>query len=146
MTTIAYRAGVLAADSRAYGGPYRPSPGQKCKIWRLKSGDRLGVSSAVPGTGERLREWFEDPSRCSPAELPKDFRLLLVKANGEVYLGDDSVHLSGPIETEYCAIGSGDVYAMGAMFMGASAVEAVQAACTFDPHTGGEIRTLTESA
>lgn len=50
MTTIAYRNGVMAADTRAYSGGKLPI-GTKTKIERLEDGTLLGVSSITPGGG-----------------------------------------------------------------------------------------------
>lgn len=143
MSTIAYRAGVLAADTMAYGGRYTASPGAKWKIWRLANGDRIGVSSSIVGAGERLRDWFAlGPDRPAMTEPPSAFHLVLVTAAGEVFIGMDSVHLSGPIDGEYFAVGGGADYALGAMAMGATAEKAVRIASQFDQFTGGEIRAL----
>jgi ATP-dependent protease HslVU (ClpYQ) peptidase subunit len=44
--------------------------------------------------------------------------------------------------SEPWAVGSGGDFAMGAMYVGASAEEAVAAAIELDPSTGGEIETI----
>lgn len=57
MTVIAYRDGVMASDSRAYG--YDRSPvGAKRKVYRLDDGTLLGVSSANIGVPRVVRDWI----------------------------------------------------------------------------------------
>jgi hypothetical protein len=140
VTTIAYRDGILAADSMAYGGKYCASPGLKWKIWRLDNGDRLGVSSNMVGAGEAMRDFLN--GKLDRALVPTDVRAILVNADGQVFIANDGVLFSGPIDTEFCAIGSGADFALGAMQHGADAVEAIRCAIAHDQHTGGEVRLL----
>lgn len=79
-------------------------------------------------------------------QQPNDFQLLLLTPAGEVYVARDNAELSGPIASDYFAIGSGEDYAMGAMAMGATATRAVDVAAMFDAHTGGEILAITLGA
>ena len=141
MSVVAYRWGVLAADSRAYGGHGHPSPGFKRKLHRLADGSRVGVVSAKLGEPERFLAWLRKGRK--PEEWTggkPDIRALLVEPGGRVFLFEDSVWPSGPISpAEFYAIGSGQEYAIGAMAAGASAPEAVQIAIRFDPHCGGPV-------
>lgn len=73
---------------------------------------------------------------------PDDYHAILVRPNGEVFVVKDCLGLTGPLTAPYFAVGSGDEYALGAMCMGASAIEAVGAAIRFDPHSGGSITVL----
>lgn len=139
MSTIAYRDGIMAADTRAYGGRYEPSPGRKAKIHRLYDGSIVGLSTATIGLSERYVAWLRDGA--DPAKMTDkiDIRVIMVKPDGKLYVADDSPYFAGPIETEFYAIGSGTCYAMGAMSMGATAEEAVRVACEHDPHTAAPI-------
>ena len=142
MSTIVYRDGIMAADTRAWAG--RSSPiGQKAKIRRLSNGFLLGCASGVPGAGEYLMDWYEDGHDHEKLILPKDFTLLIVNTNGQAFLADDSPHLSGPITAPWFAIGSGCDYAMGAMAMGATAVQAVEVACHLDSVSDLPVQTIT---
>lgn len=146
MTTIAFRDGVMAADTRAYTGG-RPPIGRKVKIQRLDDGTLIGCSSTTPGQGEAVIRWFAagaDPHNTPPGEAKTT--LLAVKPNGEVYFASDSYNLSGPLSGDYFAIGSGDSYALGAMAMGASAERAVEVACDLDVWSEGPITTLVLGA
>lgn len=141
MTTIAYRDGVMAGDSRAYSGNRAPI-GNKVKVERLRDGTLLGVSSTVPGGAETVRRWWDDRD----LDLPSAFSLLAVKPNGDVYYASDTPHLSGPLRAPFFAIGSGNELALGAMEMGAAAVEAVRAAAKHDPWTGLPIYAVRHDA
>ena len=143
MSTVVYRDGVLAADSRAYGGHGQDSPGEKRKIYRLKDGSVVGVTSGVLGMGERFAAWLNaggDPSAWTGSD--PDLRAIIIRPGGEVFLADDGLYFSGPIRCDHYAIGSGAPYAMGAMAMGASAVQAVHVAIAHDCHSGGRVRAI----
>lgn len=55
MTTIVYRAGTMAADSRAWGFD-KAFIGEKTKVFRLDDGRLLGVSTAVIGLPLAVRQ------------------------------------------------------------------------------------------
>ncbi len=131
MTTIAYRDGIMAADSRAYSGN-RDYMGAKAKIERLEDGTLIGVSSTVVGGGEEVREWVKAGTN-PKAELNKGFTLLLVKPDGKVFVAVDTTLLSGPLTADFFAVGTGSDIALGAMGMGATAIKAVEVGCRLDP-------------
>lgn len=132
MTTIVYRDGVMASDSRAYSGDKHPI-GEKLKIRRLKDGTLIGASSTEPGTGEKVLDWYE-AGRPEGFELT-EFTFLAAHPNGEVYYATGGPNLTGPLTAEFFTIGSGEQYAHGACLMGATAVEAVRAGCLADAWT-----------
>lgn len=143
MSVVAYKDGILAADSKAYGGDYQPSPGIKMKIHRLSDGSRIGITSAILGMPERYALWLENGANPSEfGEGAPDCCVLMIKPNGDVYLADTGLYFSGPIQCESHAIGSGAKFAIGAMAAGASAAEAVEVACRYDYHCGGPVMTL----
>lgn len=130
MTTIAYKAGVMAADSRAYSGN-RDFAGAKAKIERLEDGTLVGSSSTIVGGGEQVRQWYKDG--CDPqAKINEKFTLLIAKPNGELYIAESVALLAGPLNAEFMAIGTGSDIALGVMEAGGNAVRAVKAACKFD--------------
>lgn len=145
MTTIAYRDGILASDSRAYAGE-NLELGEKQKIVATEtvSGPALiGVSTMVPGLAERLWAWLEDGGE--EDEIPDlkggNFTALVIRPAG-VFFYNSSPYPSGPLSAPYHAIGSGAQYALGAMHAGATAVTAVQAAKEMDVWSGGRTRML----
>ena len=147
MTTIAYRDNQMATDSRAYSGVGSMPIGSKNKLHRISDGTLLGVSTTRPGLSELVVEYFQaciddpDKEHEQPAVDKHHLILLLVKPNGDVFFACDSLMLSGPIEAEYFAIGSGCDYAMGAMAMGAKPAVAVATAIKHDVYSGYPIRT-----
>lgn len=143
MSVVVYKDGILAADTRAYGGRGQTSPGQKAKIHRLEDGTRVGIVSAVLGEPERFLSWLKDGAdRTKWTGDKPDLRALIIRPNGEVFLADDSIWFSGPIECATYAIGSGSDYALGAMAMGATAKQAVYVACDLDQNSGPPVQTL----
>lgn len=142
MSTITYRDGIMAADSRAYNGGRTPI-GAKMKIHRLEDGSLLGVSSPVVGQGEALRDWFNAGADVSEHPSPLDFQALLVKANGEVFYYSDTPFPSGPLAGPFWAIGSGEQYALGAMVCGATAIQAVEVAAGLDSMSQLPVAALT---
>lgn len=134
MTTIAYRDGIMAADSRAYAGDKIPI-GEKVKIRRLEDGTLIGASSTLAGGTKWVLDWFEAgcPAKAGESELlPDKFDLLVAYPNGELYIANDHAVLQGPLIASFLAIGSGEEYALGALQHGANAVQAVTAACALD--------------
>lgn len=140
MTTIVYRDGIMAADSRAYTGSRTPI-GTKTKIRHLEDGTLVGVSSSIPGGGEAVLDWYLN-GKPESVDLPGSFTLLVVTANGQAFFARDTAFVSGPIDAPYFAIGSGEEYALGALSMGASAVDAVRAGVKHDVWSGFPILAL----
>ena len=148
MTTIVYRDGILAADSRAYSGHSAPV-GFKRKIYgRERDGAMIGVSSTCPGLSEQIAAWFlDDKNPDREPSWPGDagFDAIEIDAEGDVFFYGGTLHPTGPLSAPYFAIGSGAEYALGAMLMGANAMEAVQAGITFDPWSAGDMTVIEHS-
>jgi len=143
VSVVAYKDGILAADTRAYGGRGQTSPGSKSKIHRLADGTRVGIVSATPGEPERFLDWMKaGEDRTAWTGDKPDLRALIIRPNGEVFLAEDSIWWSGPIDCQSYAIGSGSDFALGAMAMGATAKQAVYVACDFDSNSGPPVQTL----
>jgi len=143
MTTVVFRNGVMAADRRAYSGDKVPV-GSKTKIKRLKDGSLLGISSTVVGASATLEAWVEAgcPQPSNSDMQPEHFELLLVRPNGEVFYTSGNLSLSGPLEADFFAIGTGSCYALGAMEMGAGPEHAVEIASRLDVWSGNGIDCL----
>lgn len=140
MTTIAYRDGVLAADSQHSSDgvivAYRP------KLERLPDGSLLATKGCA-GHGRALFEWLKSGREGDQPD--GDGGGFLVHADGtlEGFEGKQSEILSG---ADYHAFGSGQQIALGAMHAGATAEQAVAAAVAHDCFTGGEITVLRREA
>lgn len=143
MTTIAVRAGVMAADSRVTihteeGGARVTS----CiKIFRRK--DALIGLAGESEPGLVFLKWYGS-GKAAPSVLidaEADFTALVLNAHGVFEYGKycEPEKVLG----RYWAVGSGAKAALGAMAMGASAARAVEVACEIDPYTAAPIRSLT---
>jgi ATP-dependent protease HslVU (ClpYQ) peptidase subunit len=143
MTTIVYRDGVMAADTRAFSGDKHPI-GQKIKIRRLEDGTLLGASSTKPGAGEAVLDWYA-AGKPDNIVLPDDFTFIAAHPDGRVFYSCEGGErlISGPLSAPFFTIGSGEQYAHGACLMGATAVEAVRAACQADPWSDFPIMEIT---
>jgi len=148
VTTVAYKDGIIAADTQAtYGST--PVLGAS-KIRRI----RIGAEEWVVGiSGEAwvcerllvamkyaasLDDWFWDPCPVDKDDLPS---CMAVRArDGAIYTTSGGKSWSR-LNSELWAIGSGCDYALGAMHAGASASDAVRIASALDVYTGGIIDT-----
>lgn len=140
MTTIAYKDGVVAADSLVTEGSRRV--GYTDKLYRLHDGSVVALAGSLSLIRPVLR-WFENRrSRENPPEEVKDDGISeVVRFTPE---GDIEVYERGNIVpfdslNEFYAFGSGASYALGAMTNGASPAEAVKIASEYDIFTGGDI-------
>jgi len=148
MTTIAYRDGVMAADSQSTDehGDYIVT---KCmKIFRMESGAMLGTAG-----DDDAREIFhlltevehEDdlPNIHELAEAETDFKGILVLPDETVWIieveyKEDYGQWTGSasqVLDEFCAVGTGAAIALGAMEMDAPPEDAIRAAARRDIHT-----------
>lgn len=137
MTTIAYRDGVMAADSQAGCGTTRR--GETQKIFRV--GPYVVGFSGALGHALRFLKWVEDGMPDARPEIPREdgFRALVAEADGTLLTFDDDL-MPQRIDAPFHATGSGVEIALGAMAAGASAEEVVKIAAQFDVYTGGTIR------
>ena len=140
MTTIAFKAGVLAGDSLA-----TDNQKWKCtKVHRLKTeaGRLLVGYCGEVYAAHVFMDWLKDTENSRKPEISsEDFEAIVVSESGCVTLWNQSLSPWRP-EGDFFAIGSGALAAMAAMECGKSAVQAVKIACKYDPFTGGPVRSL----
>lgn len=138
MTTIAYRDGVLAADTRMTINGCMD--GSQVKI--VRRGPVMAAASGTAAMCQRFRDWFTggmvgDPPAAQHEQV-SDWSYW-----GLIFHGDTILCWQGPgwvrVVAPYFATGSGAEYATGAMAHGATAEEAVRAAMAHDTSTGGEV-------
>ena len=141
MTTISYRDGILAADSAISYGTYLN--GERCKITICKN--YLVAMAGTAWLRNPLEEWVMRD--CDPDDIPEallkhedKFATLIIDREGIAHEFDNG-HLM-PIYADYTAIGSGGALALGPMAHGATAEQAVMAACRHDKSSGGPVSTL----
>lgn len=138
MTTIAYRDGVLAADSLISSGTMRA--GHMTKIARCPAGWIGGVSGGLEAIS-LFAEWLRTGRVGECPSLGENSDGVLVRPDGTVFYVGPRGSLS-QVRADFVAIGSGEKVAVGAMAMGADARRAVEVAAEHDTATGGEIVTL----
>lgn len=149
MSTIAYRDGIIAADTLA-------STGNKTMTGVRKIGrtDRFlfGLAGRFSGV-HRIYNWVKEIEKdTSPHDFYKhmesletlglDATVLLVEKDGTIWTMTDDGGVC-KVAATYESIGSGQDFALGAMYVGASASDAIEAACNFDPYSGGEVHTVS---
>lgn len=138
MTTIAYKDGVIAYDSRQTRSGTIVS--DDCQKLTVVDGVSFFLSGAVCDEKALIAAYFGTPSpvpvECSGYAVDGG-RLLMVGHDDKTGIWRQDLDPDNPD-----AIGSGSPYALAAMDMGASAEEAVRAAMKRDIYTGGTIRTL----
>ena len=151
MTTIAFRDGVIAADSRltysTEGGGGRK---HLCtKLYRKRVGEGRKAHDVIIATaGESspallFVDWYGSgkPVPEMLRDLGGDFTCLILTPKGlfeaDVYCRPDQI-----LEPFY-AVGSGAKEALAAMHCGKSARDAVAIAARIDPYTGGRITSMT---
>jgi len=140
MTTICYRDGVIAGDSRETIIEDRESTyidnDVSVKVFRLKDGRLFGASKASESCSrlhESLIKGFGPPKL-------EDINGLLIDLKGRIWFFEGVQWRQ--LNQKYYAIGSGARFAMPAMDAGASAVLACKIGIKRDPYSGGKVTAL----
>lgn len=145
MTTITYRDGVMASDSQASMGD--TIIGETQKIFKIRghlvgfSGTARLVSIARQWMEENLPELNPWPNFLEHEPDGGSIRCWLVTPKGKIFRYEDKAACWGA-EAPYVAGGSGCDFALGAMAMGATAVQGIKAAIAHDVYSGGPIKTI----
>lgn len=149
MTTIAYRDGVLAADSRvscdaAFSDRYTKIVRVNSKVDPIK-GSILVACSGAWFSSRLFIDWLEGGAEpklhARGADSEQDFEAVIVHKKG--LFSANYLCRIDPNPHPYWAAGSGGPYAMAAMWCGKSAAEAVRCAIAMDSHSGGRVLTMT---
>lgn len=138
MTVIAYKDGVLAADSLVTSG--YDLAGHIVKI-RQEGEWSFGVAGSPSGIVP-ITNWVKGGADLdTPIEFPSSLEAtaLLINSHGEVYYVDSDSHYPVKMHVKYAAVGSGSTAARTAMFLGHSAIEAVEAVTHVDSSCGGSV-------
>ena len=142
MTTIAYDGKILAADTLA-----TDHWGLKNDVMKLFSGDGFMLGGA--GSLAPILKWWQT-AQTAPDILTygyPDFNkddndpTILLVIPGKIFTHSEGTFIEQ--SRKYHAIGSGRDFALTAMRLGATAVEAINIAMEFDNNTGGDIITRT---
>lgn len=145
MTTIAYKNGIIASDSRIVDS----EAGTCGTIRKISKVDNCLIGAC--GNAE-LVAWFlnnfngrmfnkvnHNPQTTICNHRDDEFQGLIVSPRGKVFMIEASL-MPFEITTKQVAVGSGAAYAMGAMAAGKSAAEAVTIAMKFDMNSGGKVQ------
>jgi hypothetical protein len=136
MTTIACKAGQMAADTQLNGGDYAY---RVQKIATLPDGSLVGGAGTWRNAYAGIK-WMLHGEQGDPPSL-EDATLLVLRTDGSVWMADGGWPLF-PLMDKHGAIGMGAQVAMHAMNKGATAGEAVKAACEIDANTSGPVQML----
>lgn len=138
MTTIAYKDGVIAYDTRQTRCDRIVS--DECQKMTVVDGVSFFLSGAVCDEKALIAACFGTPSpvpvECSGYAVD-DGKLLLIGHDDKTGIWRQDL---APSNAD--AIGSGSPYALAAMDLGASAEDAVRAAMKRDIYTGGNVVTF----
>ena len=144
MTTIAYRSGIMASDSRVTEDTFIAMSNYP-KIHKLKDGSIVGSCGSLSQITDLLAELKKESKFNSKKTYSyEDVGCLVVTPNKELwYYSHEMDHFIQLHGCEHYAIGSGAHFALGALSMGATAKQAVEIAITYDAGSGGKIQTLS---
>lgn len=135
MTTIAYKDGLIACDSRQTRGDRIVS--DNCSKCTEVDGVRFFLAGTVCDEAALIAAYFGTPS-AAPVEssgYAADNGVLMLIGHDENGIWKQVLDLANPD-----AIGTGAPYALTAMDMGASAEQSIAAAARRDIYTGGAVK------
>lgn len=140
MTTIAYRDGVLAADSLATWGDARDGYCRKIE----RRGRVLAASAGNLSRAQGFLDWFRSGMQGDPPPAgdddAKSFNYLIDPDGWFLMWGPKGWERT---RGDLLTLGSGGEYARGALAMGATPEEAVAVAIQYDTKSGGPITVLS---
>lgn len=136
MTTIAAKAGQMAADTQLTSG----ANVRVQKIVRLKDGGIAGGAGHWSRAWAGL-QWLADGEEGPPPKI-KGAELLILRPDGTLWIAEGEFP-AYPLLDKAAAIGAGAQAAMAAMDGGADAVKAVQVACKLDAYTSAPVQVLS---
>ena len=129
MTTVAYSKFTMASDSSCFIGQTHILSMRK--VWRI-GGGLVGCAGDVADILKFVR-WLKDGADEDEYPEMASMEAIVVNPDGAARAYENGHSQGMPIRDPYCAIGSGRDVALGAMYAGAGARTAVQAAIR---HTG----------
>lgn len=143
MTTIAYKAKIMASDSQLTSDDKYWSG---CIKIKKSKGWLLGAAGGWDLTEAFMKRFDPLCVKAGSISLPsindRDFEALMVSPVGVIYY-TEAGGVIGPLKTKgFIAIGSGAFISMTAMDMGANAIEAINMAKKYDCFTGGRVQKI----
>lgn len=135
MTTVAYKDGILAADSQSWQGDVRS--GLVKKIRRLNDGSLIGVAGTY-GHIQVFADWWHKGGDLDNLPQLGESTVIHIRSK-TVTIFEYGGHYDIS-KRRYWSGGSGHVIAKVAMECGKNAYEAVKVAVMFDAWSGGPVR------
>ena len=157
MTCIVFRDGVIATDSKIIGRSWHAMGGfAKCGRREVDGKVYLYGATGETAYSGKFHRWMESDAFVSFITTGEGHPNLEPSARDEQCTGlifnpDGScTRFEGnyphyTVTGEYFAFGSGDAVALGALYMGATAQQAVEAAIEHDVLTNGPVQFLSNS-
>ena len=145
MTAIAYKDGILAADTQSVWGRGTISSLNMIKVWHGHRGALVGSSGsfAFEGVYKRATESPEFDWRSWRSESDDFEGIFIHREIGTVIFPGTLPAFLVPKDTPYVVLGVADQFLEGAMAAGASAAEAVALAIRCRADCGGEVLCIT---
>lgn len=149
MTTVCYKNGILAFDSRVCANNMII---QKEFIKGIKTENYLCAYAGDVGFGEMFLEWVKngmnpsDPPKTMINNSAEDLEALVIDKRGNVTLWNSAPSGMLPVslgKISFYAIGTGAEFAFGAMEAGFTAKEAVEVAIKYDHNSGQPVKTIS---
>jgi 20S proteasome alpha/beta subunit len=141
LTTIVYRAGILAGEQRVVDGE-SIMPGTYQKVFKNDKGwlwGCAGETGPMWAFNDFMREF--KPDKLPNAKMPRagSYDAIVIDPKGQIYLIENGWTQALPETVEFYAIGAGMEAALGALYHGATAVEAVECAIKANRSSGGNV-------
>ncbi len=146
MTTIVYKDGILATDSRLSANGALISD---TNIKAIKTRKYIAAASGDGGMCDMFLEWARlDFNERAKPDVPygidiDDFEGMHWDKQGNLTIYNGTLLPTYVGKVDYYTSGSGGDVAKGALLMGASAIEAVEIAKKVDMNSGGAVQTVT---
>lgn len=144
MTTVTFRSGVLAFDSKITEDTLICGKSAKGRAYKnylaAACGSMQDIQAFLDWVGAGFKE--EDKKKFGLDAREVEISGIVVDRKMNVLLFDNRLY-PYPLEAPFYAFGSGAHLAIGAMAHGASAYKAVKIASQYDANTGGDIKLLT---
>ena len=135
MTTIAYKDGIIAADTQVTDGAF--ICGRVSKIERLEDG-RIAASSGNIFYGQQFIDWLN--GKIEKPVFDQDFNAIVISQNGSAVEYEKSLV---PVKaTMPWTAGTGGKFAFAIMHNGGTAEEAVKVACELDIYSSAPIEVV----
>lgn len=140
MTAIAFRDGVMAADTAVWastGGGYTVV-GRYRKIDRLKDGS-LFASTGRSADHQAVIRWLATDQEGETPKVKEQFSAIWARRRGVLKIEDDVRPFDMP-QADFYAAGASMEFLLGALAAGASAEEAVRLAIQYTDGAAGDVQ------